>query len=182
MILTNASYGLLYQYKVKPAGWLTQILLCLLSSILPMDCDLTIAMLLIMHAYHTQKVTKSLFRIRPLASNRHYPAASRPQKPLASSIQLLFPGTGSLPVYSPPLPPPAASNLARNSGGTVGMYLRSLSLLTPPKPAPNETSMSVLVGSEKGNISAGSSSKCSGASSSSPFGLCGCGVVGDSVP
>lgn len=31
---------------------------------------------------------------------------------------------------------PGASILSRNSGGIVGMYLRSLSRLTPPKPAP----------------------------------------------
>lgn len=31
---------------------------------------------------------------------------------------------------------PGASILSRNSGGIVGMYLRSLSRLIPPKPAP----------------------------------------------
>lgn len=36
-----------------------------------------------------------------------------------------------------PLPPPLpASILSRNSGGMVGMYLRSRSRLTPPNPAP----------------------------------------------
>ena len=36
------------------------------------------------------------------------------------------------------------------------MYLRSRSRLAPPSPAPYVTSMSVLVGNEKGNVSEGS--------------------------
>ncbi|PHH69325.1 hypothetical protein CDD80_6826 [Ophiocordyceps camponoti-rufipedis] len=62
---------------------------------------------------------------------------------------------------------PLTSSFSRNSAGTVGMYLRSRSRFTPPKPAPYETSMSVTDGSVKGSISAGSSSRCSGASSPS---------------
>ena len=38
--------------------------------------------------------------------------------------------------YSGPFFGPLVSSLSRNSGGTVGMYLRSRSRFTPPKPAP----------------------------------------------
>src|ERR1700679_3009157 len=52
--------------------------------------------------------------------------------------------------------PELPSNFARNSGGTVGIYFRSLSRFTPPYPAPYPSLRSTLVGSPKFNMCDGS--------------------------